>query len=73
MIAEELLRTARSQGAVFQVLESGGINVLANSPLPETLMAELRHRGGSMAIRQNHGIPHRSHRGLVQNGPIPSN
>ena len=42
MIAEELLRVARSQGAAFQVLVSGRIKVLADSPLPDTLMAELR-------------------------------
>ena len=42
MIAEELLRVARSQGAAFELLESGHVKVTADSPLPDTLMAELR-------------------------------
>lgn len=50
-MAEELLRRARSQGAAFRVLESGRINVLADSPLPDTLMAELRqHKQDIMVL-----------------------
>lgn len=43
MTAEELLKEARSLGADFQVLESGGIKVQAAVPLPDALMDELRH------------------------------
>ena len=51
MIAEELLRRARSHGAAFQVSESGRINVLADSPLPDSLMAELRqHKQDIMVL-----------------------
>ena len=42
MTAEDLLKEARSLGADFQVLESGGIKVQAGSPLPAALMQELR-------------------------------
>ena len=50
MIAEELLRIARSQGASFEVLESGRINVQASSPLPEPLMAELREHKDDIRV-----------------------
>ena len=50
MMAEELLRRARSQGAAFELLESGRINVLAASPLPDVLMAELRQHKRDIRI-----------------------
>jgi hypothetical protein len=42
MNTDELLRQARDRGATFQVIEEGRLRVLAPSPLPEDLMAELR-------------------------------
>ena len=50
MIAEELLRQARSQGAVFKVLGSGRIKILADSPLPAALMEELRQHKKDIGI-----------------------
>ena len=49
MTAEELLNEARSLGADFQVLESGGIKVHAASPLPNELMCELRDQKAAVA------------------------
>ncbi len=49
MTAEELLNEARSLGADFQVLESGGIKVHAASPLPDELMRELRDQKAAVA------------------------
>jgi hypothetical protein len=42
MNTDELLRQACDRGATFQVIEEGRLRVLAPSPLPEDLMAELR-------------------------------
>ena len=49
MTAKELLNKARSLGADFQVLESGGIKVQAASPLPKELMRELRDKKAAVA------------------------
>ena len=49
MTAEELLKEARSLGADFQVLESGGIKVQAAAPLPDDLMRELRDQKAAVA------------------------
>lgn len=48
--AEEPLRQARSQGASFELMKSGRIKVLADSPLSETLMAELRQHKDDIRI-----------------------
>ena len=50
MIAEELLRQARTQGASFELMKSGRIKILADSPLPETLMAELRQHKDDIRV-----------------------
>ena len=42
MTAEDLLCQARAKGASFQISGSGRINVKAPSPLPDTLMEDLR-------------------------------
>ena len=50
MIAEELLRRARSRGASFELMESGRIKILADLPLPETLMAQLREHKDDIRV-----------------------
>ena len=51
MNAEAILKQARAQGATFQVLEQGRLKVQAPSPLPESLMEEVRqHKADILAL-----------------------
>lgn len=58
MIAEELLQQARARGATFQVLGSSRLKVQAPSPLPDTLMGELReHKDAILSLLAGEATP----------------